>query len=123
MQLPEFKGCEATANFITILDSLFDILNSKSPCAKGLKGPLNEYNEEIWKPTLLNSVQYILRCTDVSGRPLWMTPRKTPFIGFAVTAMSVCGIFDEFVKTKRMSYLLTYKFSQDHLETFFCSIR
>lgn len=110
-------------NFILKLDGLFDILNSRSPWGRGFKSPLRLSNEATWRPFLVQSVTYLLRCTDISGRPLWMTQKKTPFIGLSITAMSVCGVFDDFIQTRRMHYILTYKFSQDHLETFFCSVR
>ena len=36
LKLPQFKGSEATVTFIRIIDHLFDILNSRNPCAKSL---------------------------------------------------------------------------------------
>lgn len=121
--LKQFKGSEATVKFIRIIDSLFDIMNSKSPWAKSFKSPLNLKNEQIWRPHVMHSIQYLLNCTDISGRPLWCTMKKTPFIGFVISATSICGVFDELVTTGLLKYLLTYKMSQDHLEIFFCSIR
>ncbi|CAH0558622.1 unnamed protein product [Brassicogethes aeneus] len=123
MGIQEFKESEATTNFIRKVNCLFDILNSRSPQAKGFKSPLRISNENVWRPFLMETVQYLSRCTDVGGRPLWLTPKKTPFIGFSITSMSVCGIFDEFVKSGKLNYFLTYKVSQDHLEIFFCSVR
>lgn len=123
MNLKDFKGCEPTVRFIRRIDVLFDILNSRNPHAKGFKAPLRISNEEMWRPVMIETAEYILRCTDITGRPLWLTAKKTPFIGFAISAISVCGIFDDFVKTGKLKYFLTYKVSQDHIETFFCSVR
>ncbi|KAB0795977.1 hypothetical protein PPYR_10038 [Photinus pyralis] len=121
--LEEFKGSEATVDFIRKINDLFDLLNSRSPRASGFKAPLRLCNEAVWRPFILNTVHYLLRCTDVGGRPLHMTPKKTPFLGFAITSFSVCGIYDSLVKVEKLKYFLTYKVSQDHLEIFFCSIR
>lgn len=122
-KLEQFKGCEATVTFIRTIDTLFDIMNSRNPWARNFKAPLKLNNEDTWRPFILDSIKYLLNCTDISGRPLWCTPKKTPFVGFTMSALSICGIFDDYVKTGLLSYLLTYKMSQDHLEVFFCAIR
>lgn len=119
----KFKGCEATVKFIRTIDVLFDIMNSRNPWAKNFKAPLRLKNEDSWRPQIIEGIKYLLNCTDVSGRPLWCTPKKTPFVGFIMSAISIYSIFDDYVKTGRLSYLLTYKMSQDHLEVFFCAIR
>ena len=51
--------------------------------------------------------------------------RKTGFIGFLVGISSIKKAFHELVckDGAQMNYLLTYKWSQDHLELFFCAIR
>ena len=53
------------------------------------------------------------------------TKRKTGFIGFLVAIKSFKGIFHDLVEVEDapLKYLLTYKFSQDHLELFFGAIR
>lgn len=120
---PEFRGVEATVSFIRRIDKLFDLLNSRSPRAKGFKAPLRKDNEVCWRPFFIETCQFLLECTDVGGRPLYCTPRKTPILGFVISTLSVMGIFDSFVQTNRLNYLLTYKCSQDHLEIFFCCVR
>lgn len=52
----------------------------------------------------MEGIQYILHCSD--GRPLWCTMKKNPYIGFAISATSVCE--DELVIT----YPLTFKMNQ-----------
>ena len=123
LYLSEFQGSESTVRFIRTIDSLFDILNSRNPNAEGFKAPLRLSNEENWRPFLLETVNYLLYLTDVGNIPLWTTPKKIPIFGFVITALSVCGIFDKFVKTNKLSYFLTYKCSQDHLEMLFSMIR
>jgi len=47
------------------------------------------------------------------------------FLGFYSSTRAVIEIFDKYVKpdNSQLPYLLTYKFSQDHLELFFSAIR
>ena len=40
VKLQQFKGSESTVEVIRLFDRLFDILNSRSPVAKGFKEPL-----------------------------------------------------------------------------------
>ncbi len=40
------------------------------------------------------------------------TQRKTPFIGFLLSIRAVLGIFEDYIMTRKMQYLLTYKLSQ-----------
>lgn len=120
---PTFKGCEATIEFIKRIDKLFDILNSRLPWVKGFKGPLRVENEHDWRPFLLDTMDFFVNLKDVHGQYLWQTPKKTCFLGFMISIQSVIGIFDDFVKRNKLSYFLTYKVSQDHLELFFCAVR
>ena len=62
---------------------------------------------------------------NTSGDLMYTTRCKTGFIGFMVAIESMKGIFAELVERKEapMKYILTYKFSQDHLELFFGAIR
>lgn len=67
---------------------------------------------------------YISKCTNIEGKPLYQTLKKVPFLGFLVTASPFLDMYEEEVQNKKtLKYILTYKFSQDHLELFFCSIR
>lgn len=119
----DFVDCEPTIKFINRVDKLFDILNSRSPWAKGYKAPMKEANEDLWRSFFADTIKYLSYCTNIEGIPLWKTTSKTPIIGFIVSAMSCCGIFDIYVKNSYLNYLLTYKCSQDHLEIFFCAVR
>jgi hypothetical protein len=123
IQHPYFKNSEATVAFIRRIDALFDILNSRHPWGRDFKAPMRLENEEKWRPFLLDSVAFLLKCKGVGGRPLYLTPRKTPILGFVISIRSVIGIFVCFIRTNKLKYLLTYKLSQDHLEIFFSSVK
>lgn len=51
--------------------------------------------------------------------------RKTGFLGFIVCIESLIGVYENTVSCQQygLNYLLTYKFSQDHLELFFGKLR
>ena len=125
LKLPQFQKSNATVKFIRHIDHLFDILNTRNPCAKGYKAALHTNNKGLWLPFLEEASNYIKGLTDVTGVPMHMTKRKTGFVGFLLAIESLKLLFKELVEGEKapINYLLTYKFSQDHLELFFGAIR
>lgn len=125
LKLPQFKGCEATVQFLRHVDAAFDVLNSRNPLGKGTKAPLNKKNKDRMLKVLKDAEAFILGITDVGGKPIYLTPRRTGFIGFVASIKSIIKLFEDLVLSPNapMSYLLTYKFSQDHLELFFSAVR
>ena len=60
----------------------------------------------------------------VDGSVLYRAKQKTGFLGFLLAIQSIEGLFAELIEeTHILKYLLTYKFSQDHLELFFAAVR
>ena len=47
LKMVEFEGSMGTVRFIKTIDKLFDILNSRNPCAKGTKAALRSYNYKV----------------------------------------------------------------------------
>ena len=121
LKLPQFQGSEATVKFIKVFGSLFDILNSRNPCAKGYKAPLLVANKSVWNPYLDNAYNYILGLKSADGQLMHTTRRKTGFIGFLAAVKSIKGLFHELVE--RAESPMKYLLSQDHLELFFCALR
>ena len=64
VRLPQFAGSAATVGFIRIIDRLFDLLNSRNPCAKSQKAPLRTTNMRFWEPFLEDARRYIIRLKD-----------------------------------------------------------
>lgn len=124
LKMKEFKGCHATVKFIETIDKVFDLTNSRLPFGRGYKCPLKEENCAFWLPFLHEAIEYLKSIKTLAGDLICLTNRKTPFIGFVVSLMSINNIYKFFILEKKyLSYLLTYKFSQDHIELFFCAIR
>ena len=122
--LPEFAGSEKTTDFIRCVDKLFDLMNSKTPAAKGYKHPMNNTNFDNRKEWLNNCKTYIEELTDVQGQRLTMGRRKTAWVGFLVTIDSVLAICKCLLHGPQpFKYVLTFKMSQDHLEMFFSRVR
>ncbi len=62
--------------------------------------------------------------TLTSGQRVCESNRKTGVVGFMCGLICFCHLFDTLVgNDKPLKYLLGYKFSQDHLELFFCAVR
>lgn len=66
--------------------------------------------------------RYLYSLKEVSGKPLWMTRRKTFIIGFATAIKSIIWISRNLF-VNNFKYVLTYKFSQDSIELLFGHIR
>ena len=114
---PSFIHAGATINFIRIIGRLFDLLNSKNLFTKGYKRPLKLADKAIWLSTIEDSISYLSKLTDVHGVALLQHRRKTFVLGL-ITAASSIRELALFLLTKSenpFSYIVTDKFSQDHL--------
>jgi hypothetical protein len=83
---------------------------------------LTEDNYLILKEYADNFITYIesLKCAD--GKSILKSNRKTGFLGLIICLKNMFKLFDA-LKPHGLAYLLTYKLSQDYLETFFSAIR
>ncbi|KAE8744258.1 hypothetical protein FOCC_FOCC009074, partial [Frankliniella occidentalis] len=125
---PGFQNVSATAKFLSVFNSLFDILNSYTLSSYGLKLPMSLVNENMWSSAFEECSKYILslQIREKGGNKfhsVFEDDRSTCFEGFLVAISSVRGLFDDLVRSGQMKFLLTYRLSQDHLETFFCKVR
>ncbi|CAL1284430.1 unnamed protein product [Larinioides sclopetarius] len=76
LKLPEFKGCEATAEFLKCFNTLFDILNSRNILSKGFKAPLQKFNTEKVFEFLAYAENYIKGLkTGANGVPILSSPK------------------------------------------------
>ena len=105
------------------------MLNSRSPIGKGSKKPLKPCDKEKWQSDFSSIAEYLLKLQTNTPQPqlLSQTKRKTFIIGFIACIKSTISManqmFDLATKPKPFNYLLTYKYSQDHLELLFSCIR
>ena len=126
-KLPEFQNSNGTVEFLRTIDRLFDMLNSRSPLGNGFKTPLKLVNKFLWEEIFTSSAHYLLSLkTDTKTPQLLSTSqRKTFIIGFVACVKSTICMATKMLSdpTDPFKYLLTYKFSQDHVELLFSCIR
>lgn len=123
LKLPEFQNATGTINFINTVNDLFDSLNSRNVKQRGFKSPLNCINYGFTLNFLNKAKNYLLTLKNSVG-PMVKTRQKTGFIGFCVCIESTKSLYKNFVeKEKKISFLPTYKVSQDHIELFFGNMR
>jgi hypothetical protein len=122
---PRFHNSEATVTFIRSVDKLFDILNSRNPLGKRSKQPLKLVNKNTWEAELLVIANYLLSLKSGDGQLLLKHKRKTFILGFVITIKSTIEMATTMLtqQVNPFKYLLTYKFSQDHIELLFSCIR
>ncbi|EZA49484.1 THAP domain-containing protein [Ooceraea biroi] len=118
----KFSGASATAKFCKHFDDIFDILNSRNIYNK------TENKRAITRDTLYpikdkatHFINYIdsLQIKNVS---ILQSTLKTGFIGFIINLRNV-ALAEELFYVNVIDFLLTYKLSQDHVETYFSLIR
>jgi hypothetical protein len=126
MKLTDFCNSRGTVKFVRTIDRLFDMLNSRSPIDKGFKRPLRPECKETWDDILKTTANYLLslRANNEAQQLLAMHPRKTFVLGFVTSIKSTIEMASEmFAIEEPFKYLLTYNFSQHHIELLFSCIR
>jgi hypothetical protein len=125
LKLEQFKDGNETAEFISKINNMFDILNSKSKFGKSYKAPITLQNLDELRHNLLDTISYLTELKDSNGVKLIDGPRKTFILGFAVSSKSIMALAKELLTRthNKFDYVLTYRFSQDQLEMFFSKIR
>ena len=128
-QLLTFCDSHGTVKFIRTIDRVFDMLNSRNPIAKGFKTPLRPNSKDTWEESFMSPANYLLslktHTPEGTGQLLSTSQRKTFVIGFVACIKSTISMATEMfsLPTNPLKYLLTYKFSQDHVELLFSCIR
>ncbi|RXG59667.1 hypothetical protein Avbf_08349 [Armadillidium vulgare] len=107
-----------------LINLSFDILNSRSPFAKGFKSALFPHIDK-WRCWINESLEYLTNLNDKSGSFLCGGKKKVGFLGFYVCLKSLLMLADELLygENPPLKYIMSYKFSQDSIEIFFSIIR
>ena len=122
LKLPQFAGSEATEEFCYFMNNIFDLLNSRYPTYNGYLSPLSALNVDMWSPLFERTKNFISGLQSPDGKNIVKyNSRKAGFLGIICNIEAVTEIFNETVVNGSLSYLLTYKLSQDHLEHFLVS--
>ncbi|XP_070249783.1 DNA transposase THAP9 [Myotis yumanensis] len=123
--LPPFQNCIGTIHFVRLINNLFDIFNSRNYFGKGFKGPLMLATFNKINQVLTEAKTIFVTLSDTSNNQIIKGKRKLGFLGFLLNAESLKWLYQNYVfpKVRPFPYLLTYKFSQDHLELFLKMLR
>jgi hypothetical protein len=123
-----FQYCEGTAEFCQKFDLIFDMLNCRYRYPKSNKTheiPLTEENRTFLRNEANTFINYIATLTGKDGDLLITSRRKTGFLGFIICLENLFNLYDSLntIPGYSQEYLLSYKLSQDHLETLFSVVR
>jgi len=119
----------ATETLLEELDSLLEILISRSKFGSGYKAAVPRNSAKGKITMLAQTKQFLLSLEDSNGKKLTETKRRTCILGFCATIDSVVNLIQNLLLSEngihgiRLSYFLTYKLSQDHIQTMFGMIR
>ena len=127
LKLDSFQNSEATEEFILIMNDIFDLFNSHvkySPSFYQFKNALSKDNKLLWENKIKHTEEYIRGLQTIDGLNIVKnSPRKVGFIGILSNILAIKQIYVNVIENGPMSYLCTYKLSQDPLEHFFAFIR
>ena len=126
MKNTKFQDSNGTVRFIRMIDRLFDMLNSRNPVGKGFKQPLRFANKASYEEVLKSTATYLLSLKVGSQSKLLATHRRKTFIiGFVTDIVSTIDMANQMftMPNNPFKYILTYKYSQDHLELLFSCVR
>lgn len=120
----QFASAGATARFCQNFNDAFDILNSRNFISKRkFTKKLSEQTLPQISKKIKTLKTYILKLKLESGVLVVNSERKTGFRGFIVNLDNCVELFLILRSKAVLSYLLTYKISQDHLEIYFSVFR
>lgn len=87
------------------------------------KSPIYKSNLPFLRTKIIPFINY-LYSLKFKNKPLFTTNKKTFILGFAAAVKSIFEISTEvFTENLKFKYILTYYFSQDHIELLFGRIR
>ncbi|KYN07865.1 THAP domain-containing protein 9 [Cyphomyrmex costatus] len=113
-----------TIKFLRMVNNAFDCLNSRSLFSHGFKRPLRADTAFHTFTFFTEDIEYFSGLKlHLDGKCIIETKSKTGFLGFIIDMKNLKKIYQEYVETRCLKYILAYKFSQDHLEIFFSCIR
>lgn len=122
----KFQNSSGTVEFVRTIDRLFDMLNSRNPVGKEYKQPLRSTNKVMYEDMLQSTAKYLLSLKiNLTSQLLATHRRKTFIIDFVTTIKSTIEMANQMflIPNDPFKYLLTYKYSHDHLELLFSCIR
>lgn len=123
LQIDKFCNSGATAKFCLQINNIFDLLNNKNRFCKNQSTQcITRQNYDKICKQVDSYCDYLEGLKNVNG-PILKSNRKMGFFGFIVSMKSILHISKSLFLDNNFHYLMTYKLSRDHLETFFSAVR
>lgn len=126
-KMTEFQNSEATTEYLRLFNNLFDTMNSKPNHTDAhFKRPFSETTKneyEIFYGLVRKYIKGLKLAKDGRKEFILSTPSFTPFFGFYYNTYSFMGIYNDYIEPNGHDEFYTFDVSQDHVETFFGSIR
>lgn len=120
----EFSNAAATIKFVRVMNDIFDVMNSKRLLdTNSLKSALNPLNQKAIFDFFENARKYLQSLKLPDKNEVISSNKRTAFRGFIINMINIKSMYEECVETGLMNCLPTFKFSQDHVESFFGRIR
>lgn len=123
-QIVGFNHCEATITFCRNMNNIFDFLNTRNFLSNlKYKRPLYLEHDKDIQQFINSSISYLESLKDRNHLNILKYPRKTGFNGLIVCLKSMGRLSNNVIKIGQLSFILSYKISQDHIEMLFSAIR
>ena len=125
LNLPEFQNTAGTVALCRMMNDLFDLLNSRSPLAKGNKSPwtLSNLQEKSEKLMAIIERMKTWRLNSKKKQLISQSQRKTFVLGFNTTSKSTIGLANRMLNEYWRAYFYPYYTQQDFLEHLFSRVR
>lgn len=123
-----FSGSSATIRFVRLINNCFDIMNTKRIGSENqLENPIDSKNKAEIFAFFDNLSAYLPQVKFVegkfAGKYIIDSVSNTSFKGLLINMFTFRSVYEEYVETNLLPFLPNFKFSQDHLESFFGRIR
>lgn len=127
LELPEFTNSEATTEYMRWVNNSFDAMNTRrGHTGTDFKRPFSEATINEFSEYFNYARKYIKGLKlmqDGKKISILKTRSSTPFFGFYHNMKSFIDIYNDHIRPNGYDEFHTFDVSQDHLETFFGSIR
>lgn len=88
------------------------------------KRPISPQTEKEYFEYFDESIIYMRNLKlSLNGKSILLTKSKMPFLGFTINLTNFRSFYNEYVNSNILPFVLTFRFSQDHLELLFSCIR
>lgn len=121
----KFQDVDPTVKFTRVFNDIFDIMNSTGKDgATGFKRTLSKQTAREFFQRFEEAMAYI-KALKVVGetKPILSSTIHVAFTGFYNNMISCIGLYNDYIETGKMTEIVTHRFSQDLLESFFGTIR